>query len=114
LAQQGVAPEKPAFVSLRCTTAVFPVNLSVIRRKNPMRLAAILVSSLALLLALAWLISSPAYDSAVACVAALAALLSSFFLKREQKSESQNQNVSGSSVGIQAGRDANVRDIRKD
>lgn len=79
-----------------------------------MRLAAILASSLALLLALAWLISSPAYDSSVACVAALAALLSSFFLKREKKSEGQTQEVSGSSIGIQAGRDANVRDIRKD
>lgn len=79
-----------------------------------MRLAAILTSSLALLLALVWLISSPAYDSAVACVAAIAALLSSFFLKREQNSEGQNQHVSGSSVGIQAGRDANVRGIRKD
>lgn len=79
-----------------------------------MRLAAILASSLALLLALAWLISSPAYDSAVSCVAALAALLSSFFLKREKKSEGQTQQVSGSSIGIQAGRDANIRDIRKD
>jgi hypothetical protein len=29
IAQQGVAPEKPASVSLRCTTAVFPVNLGV-------------------------------------------------------------------------------------
>lgn len=79
-----------------------------------MRLAAILASSLALLLAFAWLISSPAYDSAVACVAALAALLSSFFLKREKKSEGQTQQVSGTSIGIQAGRDANIRDIKKD
>lgn len=79
-----------------------------------MRLAAILASLLALFLALAWLINSPGYDSAAACGAAVAALLSSFFLKREQKTEGQAQQVSGSSVGIQAGRDANIRDIRKD
>lgn len=77
-----------------------------------MRLAAIITSSLALLLALAWLIHSPAYDSAVAFAAAVAALISSFFLKREGKPDGQAQHVSGSSVGIQAGRDANVRDIK--
>jgi hypothetical protein len=79
-----------------------------------MRLAAILSSSLALLVALAWLIHSPAYDAAVALAAAVAALIASFFLKREAKSDGQAQHVSGSSVGIQAGRDANVRDIKND
>lgn len=79
-----------------------------------MRFAAILASSVALLLAVAWLINSPAYDSAVACTAAVAALLSSFFLKREKKSEGQAQKVFGSSIGIQAGRDANIGDIKKD
>lgn len=79
-----------------------------------MRLAAILASSFALLLAVAWLINSPAYDSAVACAAAVAALISSFFLKREKNSEGQTQQVSGSSIGIQVGRDANIGDIKKD
>lgn len=78
-----------------------------------MRFAAILASSLALLLALLWLINSPSFDSAVACAATLAAFLSSFFLKRVQKPKAQVQQVSESSVGIQAGRDANVRDIKK-
>lgn len=67
-----------------------------------MRLAAILASSLLLLLSLAWLIYQPAFDSAVAVAAALTALLSSFFLKRERKSSGQSQHVSESSVGIQA------------
>ena len=79
-----------------------------------MRLAAILASSFALLLAVAWLINSPAYDSAVACAAAVVTLLSSSFLKREKKSEGQAQQISGSSIGIQAGRDANIRDIKRD
>jgi hypothetical protein len=77
-----------------------------------MRFTAIFASSIAFLLALAWLVHSPGYDSAVAVAAAAAALLSSFFLKREQKSDGQTQKVSESSVGIQAGRDVNVRDIK--
>ncbi|MBF8277640.1 MAG: hypothetical protein HW390_2713 [Candidatus Brocadiaceae bacterium] len=77
-----------------------------------MRVAVILVSFIAVLLSLAWLIYKPAFDSAVAMAASLAALCSSFFLKREPKAVGQSQQVSGTSVGIQAGRDANVRDIK--
>jgi hypothetical protein len=77
-----------------------------------MRLAAILASSTALLLSLAWLIYKPAFDSAVAVAACAAALFSSFFLKGERKAKGQTQHVSGSSVGIQAGRDASVRDVK--
>lgn len=79
-----------------------------------MRLTAIIASSLAFLLTLAWFINSPAYDSAAASAASIAALLSSFFLRREKKPEGQTQQVSGSSIGIQSGRDTNVRDIKKD
>lgn len=76
-----------------------------------MRFAAILASSLALLISLAWLLYKPAFDPGVAVAASLAALFSSFFLKRERQIDNQTQHVSGSSVGIQAGRDANVRDV---
>ena len=75
-----------------------------------MRLAAILTSLLAVLLSSAWLTYKPAFDSAVSLVAALATLFSLFFFKRKRKPDSQAQHVSESSVGIQAGRDANVRD----
>jgi len=74
-----------------------------------MRLTAILASALALILSLAWLAYKPAFDSGVAVAASLAALISSFFLKRQRDAAGQFQNVSGSSVGIQAGRDSNVR-----
>ncbi|MBL0074833.1 MAG: hypothetical protein IPP41_02435 [Rhodocyclaceae bacterium] len=77
-----------------------------------MRIAAILVSLIAVLLSLAWVINKTAFDSGVALAAALAALFSSFFLKRDSISSGQTQQVSGGSVGIQAGRDANVRDIK--
>lgn len=76
-----------------------------------MRLAAILASLFALVLSLAWLYYKPGFDSGVAVAAALAAFVSSFFLKRERQTESQAQHVSGKSVGIQTGRDANVRDV---
>jgi putative heme degradation protein len=78
-----------------------------------MRAAAVISSSIATLLAFAWLINKPAYDSAVAFAAAVATLLASFFLKREPGAPSQTQNISKSSVGIQAGRDANVQDINR-
>jgi membrane protein implicated in regulation of membrane protease activity len=77
-----------------------------------MRLAAIIASALALLLSVAWLAYKPGFDSGVAVAVALAALLSSFFLKRAKPKEGQNQQVSGSSIGIQAGRDANVHNIK--
>ncbi len=44
-----------------------------------MRIAAILVSLIAVLLSLAWVINKTAFDSGVALAAALAALFSSFF-----------------------------------
>ncbi len=78
-----------------------------------MRIAAILVCFLAVLLSLLWVIYKPAFDSAVALAASLAALFSSFFLKRDGKTGAQAQHVSASSLGIQAGRDANVQDVKK-
>lgn len=78
-----------------------------------MRLSAVAASLIAALLAFAWLVNKPAYDSAVAFAAAVAALLASFFLKREAKATGQTQNIAGSSVGIQAGRDANIQDINR-
>ncbi len=77
-----------------------------------MRISAILVSLIAVLLSLTWVINKPAFDSGVALAAALAALLSSFLLPRDSKSSEQTQRVSRGSVGIQAGRDASVRDIK--
>lgn len=78
-----------------------------------MRPAAIIVSLLAFVIALVWLIKAPGYDSAVALAGSLAALITSFFLKRGKDSLGQKQDVNGGSVGVQAGRDANFRDIKK-
>lgn len=81
--------------------------------KMYMRLTAIIASGLVVVLALIWLLQKPAYDSAVAFAAALAALFSSFFLKRNRKETTQSQTVSNSSVGVQAGRNVSIRDIKR-
>ncbi len=77
-----------------------------------MRIIAILASLISLLLASMWVIKSPEWDSMAALAAATAALASSFFLKRDSNAPSQNQNISGSSIGIQAGRDVRTKDIK--
>jgi peptidoglycan/LPS O-acetylase OafA/YrhL len=78
-----------------------------------MRIFAILACALALLASLVWLANKPGLDSGAAVAAAFAAFMSSFFLTREKQKRGQAQHVSESSIGIQAGRDANVRDIKK-
>jgi hypothetical protein len=73
-----------------------------------MRIAAILASLTALVLSILWVVYKPGFDSAAAVAAALAASFSAFFLKRNRGKLGQTQKVSSSSIGIQAGRDANV------
>jgi membrane associated rhomboid family serine protease len=75
-----------------------------------MRFIAIFAFALAFVAALVWLVKSPGYDSAAALFAAFAALVASYFLNRD--AATQQQNVSKSSVGVQAGRDANVNNIK--
>ncbi len=78
-----------------------------------MRLTAQIASLVALLLSIAWVIYKPGFDSAVAVAAALAALLSAFFLKKADSSPVQKQEVSSGGVGIQAGRDAKVENFQR-
>ena len=74
-----------------------------------MVLAAKLVALVAFLVALAWLVYAPAFDSAAAAAAALAALVASLFLKKaETPRPGQVQHVSNQSSGIQAGRDVHA------
>jgi hypothetical protein len=72
--------------------------------------AAISAFAIALLVCVGWLIFRPGFDSGAATAAALAALVSSWFLGRDKPSAGQAQHVSGGSFGVQAGRDASVRD----
>lgn len=73
-----------------------------------MRIAAQIAALVATLITIAWVIYKPGLDSAAAVAAAVAALLSTFFLKKDASESKQVQHVSGKSVGVQAGRDAKV------
>ncbi len=77
-----------------------------------MRFIIKIVSFIALLICIAWLAYKPGFDSAGATATALAALLSSFFLKKDDKVTGQTQHVSENSIGIQAGRDASVTNLK--
>jgi hypothetical protein len=77
-----------------------------------MRLAINIVSLVALILSVVWLIYKPGFDSGVSTATALAALLASFLLMKDETSGGQSQRVSGKSIGIQAGRDANVNNLK--
>lgn len=78
-----------------------------------MRFAAIIASFATSIITFVWLVKVPGYDSGAAFAASVAALLASFFLKQSSNSSGQQQSLSNGSIGVQAGRDANFRDINK-
>jgi hypothetical protein len=78
-----------------------------------MRTAAILISLAALLVSLSWFLYAPGFDSAISVVTSIGSLVASSFMKQEQGAGGQTQTISGSSVGIQAGRDININDVSK-
>jgi hypothetical protein len=66
----------------------------------------------ALIGSIAWIVSAPGFDSALALVGSMSALVSAFVVeKRSKHLAQQHQSVSKSSVGIQAGGDVSIGDI---
>lgn len=80
-----------------------------------MRTVIRLISLIALLISIAWLAQRPAFDSGLATVTALAALLSSFLLKKPstESGTTQSQQVSSGSIGVQAGGNVHIDKIEK-
>lgn len=69
----------------------------------------------ALVASIAWLISAPGFEPALALVGSLTALVSAFVVeKRSKRRARQHQSVSKSSMGIQAGGDVSIGDINSD
>jgi hypothetical protein len=69
----------------------------------------------ALIGSIAWLISAPGFEPALALIGSLSALVSAFVVeKRSKRLSQQNQFVSKSSIGIQAGGDVSIGDINGD
>ena len=63
----------------------------------------------------AWLISKPDYDSGLALVGGVSALITAFVVDRKRMSRvRQQQQVANSSMGIQAGGDVNVGSVSLD
>ena len=70
---------------------------------------------IALIGSTAWVISDPGFEPSLAVVGSISALISSFFVeKRNTRLPEQHQSISKSSVGVQAGGDVSIGDIRND
>ena len=72
-----------------------------------------IVAGITLIISVAWVLAKPGYDSGVAVLVSLSALITAFITDSKRRSgPRQQQNVSKSSVGIQSGGDAIVEGIR--
>lgn len=72
-----------------------------------------ILSVVALLGSIAWMMAAPDYEPALAIVASLSTLIANFIIeKRKGAIPIQLQKVTGDGVGIQAGGDVTVGDIR--
>lgn len=69
------------------------------------------VSLIAFVASVVWVINKPGYDSAVSVAVTLGTFLAAFLLKDRKRPTAQVQKVSGESVAVQAGQDANVGNI---
>lgn len=73
------------------------------------------LSGIALIGSIAWFIAEPGYEPGLTAIGSLSALISAFIAeKRNARRAQQNQSISRSSVGIQAGGDVNIGTIGDD
>ena len=71
-----------------------------------------ILAAVSVVIAAAWLIAKPNYDSGFALAGALSALIGCFVVERRRDNRlSQRQQISGPAVGIQAGGDVNVSNL---
>ena len=67
------------------------------------------LSGIAMLLSITWVIYDPTFEPAIATVVFISALLASFInLDSTQSSENQTQTISENGIGIQAGGDISI------
>jgi len=70
------------------------------------------LAAVALLGSIAWTIADPGFESGLTVVGSLSALVSAFLVeKRNARLARQQQTVSKSSIGVQAGGDVNIGNI---
>jgi len=80
---------------------------SVMPARNQMRVIALL-SVVALLGAIAWLVAEPGYESAIAVVVSLIAVLGLCDAEKKRADKAQSQNVEKDGFGIQAAGDVKI------
>jgi membrane protein implicated in regulation of membrane protease activity len=69
----------------------------------------VVLAVMALAASVAWLVAAPSFEPAIAVITALSGLIALLIARRRKATgRGQHQNVSGRSVGIQAGRDVNI------
>lgn len=72
-----------------------------------------LLSGLAFIGSVAWFIAQPDYEPAIAIVASLSAFFAAWFGDKKLKRQAnQNQTISKNGIGIQAGGDVSMGNIR--
>lgn len=66
----------------------------------------------ALLASIAWCVTAPGYEPAIAIITSLSALIgTSLAQNRRERRAMQSQKISRNAVGVQAGRDVTIGDI---
>lgn len=73
-----------------------------------------LLFTAALIAAIAWYAKDRTYEPLIAIFLALASLIGTFVTQKKKQTATQNQAVSKSSVGIQAGGDIHIGQSRGD
>lgn len=73
------------------------------------------LAAVALMGSIAWVIADPGFESSLAVVGSLSALVSAFLVeKRNARGAQQHQSVSNSSIGVQAGGNVNIGNVGGD
>jgi hypothetical protein len=71
-----------------------------------------ILAAIALIISAAWLIADPGFEPALGVVGSISALVSAFIVeKRNLQRAQQQQSVSKSSIGVQAGGNVSIGDI---
>lgn len=70
-----------------------------------------LLATIALIGSIAWVIVDPGFESALAVIGSISALVSAILVSKRTARSHQRQSVSKSSIGVQASGDVNIGDI---
>ncbi|MGO3890110.1 MAG: hypothetical protein ACTJHW_03945 [Paenalcaligenes sp.] len=73
-----------------------------------------ILSGLAFIGSVVWLIAQPDYEPAIAIATSLSAFIAAWFSERKKSAPSQSQTVAENGIGIQAGGNVSTGNIRSE